>query len=206
MYVSADKIKEALDVFRKHGNVLRTKEVQTLGVHKRTLYKMHHEGLITKLERGVYSLSDGVSLSNPDLAIIASKIPSARICLISALALHNMTNEIPHKIHIALSRSQRNPRLAYPPVQIYRFSGESLTEGVEITSINGVKVQVYNPAKTIADCFKFRNQIGKEIAIEALNRGIRERRVTYKEILHYSRICRVERVIKPYLESVTSEQ
>lgn len=99
-----------------------------------------------------------MSLNNPELAIIAGKLPSARICLISALALHDMTNEIPHKIQIALSRSQRNPQLVYPPVQVYRFSGESLTEGVEGTSINGVKIQVYNPAKTIADCFKFRNQ------------------------------------------------
>ena len=109
--------------------------------------------------------------------------------------------EIPHKGHIAIARTQRNPRIDYPPIEVYRFTDESLTEGVEKHEVDGQTIQVYNPAKTIADCFKFRNKIGNEIAIEALRRGLDEKNVDVKEILKYAKICRVENIIKPYLEA-----
>jgi len=204
MYVSDEKIEEAINVFKQQNGVLRMSEALDKGVYRRTLYHMLEQGYITKLERGVYKLKDKGPLSNPDLAIVATKIPKARVCLVSALDFHDMTTEIPHSVHIALPRTSRDPKLDYPPLSIYRFSGKSLTKGVKEHEIDNIKVQVYSPAKTIADCFKFRNKIGKDIAIEALERGIREGKASYKDILHYAEICRVKTVIKPYLESIAN--
>ena len=204
MYVSDSKVEEAVDLFKEHGGVLRTSEAERAGIHNRTLYHMLEEGYIEKLERGVYKLVGHGPLSNPDLAIVATKIPKARICLVSALDFHDMTTEIPHHVHIALPRTSRDPKLDYPPLSVYRFSGKSLTEGIEKHEVDGVIVHVYSPAKTIADCFKFRNKIGKDIAIEALERGIREGKASYKDVLDYAEICRVKTVIKPYMESIAN--
>lgn len=206
MYVSESKINTAISIFKKHGGVLRTSETEKEGIHNRTLYHMLEEGYITKLERGLYKLVEKGSLSNPDLAVVATKIPKARVCLVSALDFHDMTTEIPHSVHIALPRTSRDPKLDYPPLAVYRFSGKSLTQGVKEHEVDGIKVQIYNPAKTIADCFKFRNKIGKDIAIEALERGIREGKASYKDVLHYAEVCRVKTVIKPYLEVIASRE
>jgi predicted transcriptional regulator of viral defense system len=204
MYTSKAKIRRAVDLFKKKGGILRTSEVLSAGVHPRTLYKLRDEGYITQLDRGVYKLSNDKPLSNPDLAIVAVRIPSAKICLLSALDFHGMTKEIPHKVHIAIARTQRDPKMDHPPIEVYRFSDKSLTEGVEKHEIDGQTIQVFNPAKTIADCFKFRNKIGKDIAIEALQQGLELEKASIKEILKFAKICRVESVIKPYLEAYTN--
>jgi len=200
MYTSKEKIRNALDLFKDQGGILRTSEALSADIHPRTLYKLRDEGYITKLDRGLYKLTDDPPLSNPDIAIVAARVPNAKICLLSALDFHEMTKEIPHKVHIAIARTQRDPKIDYPPIEIYRFTDESFTEGVEKHEIDGQTIQVYNPAKTITDCFKFRNKIGIEIAIEALRRGLDEKNVEVKEILKYAKICRVENIIKPYLE------
>src|SRR6056297_61579 len=201
MYTSKEKIRKALNLFKDQGGILRTSEVLSAGIHPRTLYKLRDEGYIIKLDRGVYKLNDHASLSNPDIAIVSARVPNAKICLISALDFHEMTKEISHKVHIAIARTQRDPRIDYPPIEVYRFTDESLTEGVEKHEIDGQTIQVYNPAKTIADCFKFRNKIGKEVALEALQTGLEQKNIEVKEILKYAKICRVENVIKPYLEA-----
>jgi predicted transcriptional regulator of viral defense system len=205
MSVSRQKIDTAIDIFKRNKGMLRTSEALNKNIHSRTLYKMLDEGIITKLERGVFKLADEATLANPDLVVVAAKIPKAKLCLISALDFHNMTTEIPHKIHIAIPRSSRNPRLKYPPVKVYRFSGQSLTAGIEKHKIDGIEIQVYNPAKTIADCFKFRNKIGLNAAIEGLKRGIEEDKANYADILHYAEICRVKKVIEPYLRIMAHE-
>jgi len=202
MYVSKEKIDNAINVFQRHGGILRTSEALDAGIYRRTLYHMEEEGLLTKLERGVYKLSDTDMLANPDLTIVAKKVPKARICLISALDFHGITTEIPHEVHIALPRTSRDPKLDHPPLQVYRFSGDSLTKGIEKHKVDGVEVQVYNPAKTIADCFKFRNKIGLDIAMEALEQGIKQGKASYSDILKYAEICRVKSVIKPYMEAI----
>ncbi len=181
---------------------MRTAEALDTGISPRTLYYMRDEGYLTQLERGVYQLQDKEPLSNPDLVIVARKIPDAVVCLISALDLHNITDDIPHKVHIALPRTSRNPTLDYPPVNVYRFSDKTLKGGVETKEFDGISVKVFNPAKTIADCFKFRNQIGLDVAIEALKRGINEGKASYNDIVKYAKLCKVERVIKPYLEAI----
>ncbi len=202
MYVSNQKIEEAIRVFEDHQGIMRTSEALEAGIYRRTLYHMRDHGYLEQLGRGVYKLKEKEPLSNPDLVIVVRKIPDAVICLISALDIHDMTDEIPHKVHIALSRTSRTPVMDYPPVNVYRYSDETLKAGVEIKKIDGISVNVFNPAKTIADCFKFRNQIGLDVAIEALKRGINEGKATYGAIVKYAKLCKVERVIKPYLETV----
>ena len=201
MYTSKEKIRKALSVFKDRGGILRTSEVLSAGINSRTLYKLRDEGYITKLDRGLYQLSDDPPLSNPDFSIVAARVPNAKICLLSALDFHEMTKEIPHKVHIAIARTKRDPKIDYPPIEVYRFTDESFTEGVEKHEIDGQTVQVYNPAKTIADCFKFRNKIGKEIALEALKSGLEQKNIGVKEILKYAKICRVENIMKLYLEA-----
>lgn len=202
MNVSDSKIEEAVQVFKVHKGIMRTSEILKEGVHRRTLYHMRDTGIVQQLDRGVYQLAENEPVSNPDLVIVAKKIPKARICLISALEIHNMTDEIPHKVHIALPHSAWEPKMGYPPVKVYRFSNATLTAGVQIQNIDGVEIKVYEPEKTIADCFKFRNQIGLDTAIEALKRGISGKKATYKDIIHYARLCKVERVMQPYLEAL----
>lgn len=202
MYISKLKIEEAVKLFQEHDGVMRTSEVLDAGVHRRTLYHMRDEGMVTAIQRGVYQLTESEPLSNPDLVIVAKKIPEARVCLISALSIHEMTDEIPHKVHIALPRSSWKPKLDYPPLKVYRFSEETIDSGLQIQTIDGVEVKVFNPAKTIADCFKFRNQIGLDVAIEALKRGINEGKATYGDIVKYARFCRVKNVIRPYIEVI----
>ncbi len=200
MYVSEEKIEEALRVFKNHHGIMRTSEVLNAGIHERVLYHMYKEGYLEKLQRGVYQLSDQKPLGNPDLVIVASKIPNGVLCLLSALDFHDMTDQIPHQVHIALSRTSRNPVLDYPPLKVYRFSKKTLHNGVETHLVDGISVNIFSPAKTIADCFKFRNQIGIDVAIEALKKGINEEKATYKDILKYAEICKVQNIIKPYLQ------
>jgi len=182
---------------------MRTKQVLKEGIHRRTLYEMRDSGDLIQLQRGVYQLEQDGFSGNPDLVVIAKKIPKARICLISALAIHELTDEIPHVVHLALPTSSWEPTLDYPPIKVYRFSEKTYQVGIRTLNQDGVEIQVYSPAKTVADCFKFRNQIGLSVAVEALKRTLAEKKATVKEILEYARLCRVEKVIKPYLEAFT---
>ncbi|MCC5925602.1 MAG: type IV toxin-antitoxin system AbiEi family antitoxin domain-containing protein [Bacteroidetes bacterium] len=193
--------KQALDYFRTRGGMLRTSEILSAGIHPRTLYKLRDEGELIQIERGVFKLNDFLPLSSPDFAIIAARIPNATICLTSALDFHEMTKEIPHKIHIAIARTQRDPKIDYPPIQVFRFANKSLIEGIERHIVDGLTIQVYNPAKTIADCFKFRNKIGIDIALEALRTGFEKKNIEIKKLLYYAKICRVESIMKPYIET-----
>ena len=120
------------------------------------------------VSRGVYRLADGSPLGNPDMVTVAMRVPGGVICLISALAFHELTTQIPHEVHLALPRGTEEPRLDHPPIKTYRFTDEAFTEGVEIHEIDGVKVRIYSPEKTLADCFKFRNKVGLDTALEAI--------------------------------------
>jgi len=202
MYISKPKIEEAVKLFQENDGVMRTSELLDAGIHRRTLYHMRDEGMVKAIQRGVYQLTESEPLSNPDLVIVAKKIPEARICLISALSIHEMTDEIPHKVHIALPRSSWQPELDYPPLKVYRFSETTINSGLQTRTIDGIEIKIFNPAKTIADCFKFRNQIGLDVAIEALKRGINEGKATYVNIFKYSEMCRVKNVIQPYIDAI----
>jgi len=133
---------------------------------------------------------------------VASRVPQSVICLLSALRFHGLTTQAPFEIWIAVDRRAWRPRIDYPPIRVLRFSGRALTEGIETHTIGGVKVHVYSPAKTVADCFKYRNKFGLDVALEALRDVWRAKRATIDELLRCARICRVEGVMRPYLESL----
>ncbi|MCY2924181.1 MAG: type IV toxin-antitoxin system AbiEi family antitoxin domain-containing protein [Planctomycetota bacterium] len=198
----ARAIEKARRVFQTHGGILRTREAMAAGIHPRTLYGMRETGTIEAVARGVFRLADLPPLSEPDLVAAAIRVPRGVVCLISALAFHEMTTQVPHEIHLALPRTARNPEMAYPPLRIYRFAGVAFEAGIETHKVDAVALRVYSPEKTLADCFKYRNKIGLDVAVEALRFYRRRPKASIKQVLHYAAICRVERVIRPYLEAV----
>lgn len=192
----------AVVVFKKHGGILRTAQALRAGIHPTTLYAMRDDGTLEIISRGVYRLADSEPLGNPDLVTVATRIPLGVVCLISALSFHELTTQIPHEVHVALPSGAEEPRLDHPPMRTYRFSGEAFTEGIETHEFDSVNVRIYNPEKTLADCFKFRNRIGLDTAVEAV-RFYRDRRpVRIDKLMRYAAICRVKKVIRPYLEAI----
>ena len=192
----------ALAVFKKAGGVLRTFQALERGVHPRTLYGLRDRGLLERVSRGVYRLAELEPLGDPDLVRVASRVPKAVICLVSALHFHGLTAEIPHEVQIALPRGTKEPRVRQPPVRVFWFADAAYGAGVNTRTVDGVRVRIYGSAKTIADCFKFRNKIGLEVALEALRAGIEEQRFRPAELMKFARICRVQRTIRPYLEAL----
>ncbi|MCX5973480.1 MAG: type IV toxin-antitoxin system AbiEi family antitoxin domain-containing protein [Coprothermobacterota bacterium] len=191
---------KAVTVFKKHGGILRTTQAIRAGIHPTTLYAMRDSGALEVVSRGVFHLADSPSLGNPDLVTVATRVPDGVICLISALAFHELTTQIPHEVHVALPRGAEEPRLDHPPIKTYRFTGEAYTEGVETHELDGVIVRFYNPEKTLADCFKFRNKVGLDTAVEAVRFYCERKRIKVDDLMRYAAICRVKNTIRPYLE------
>lgn len=195
--------RQAKAVFRHHRGVLRTSQALRLGIHPRTLYRLRDSGRLVAVTRGVYRLADLPEPSHPDLLVVARRVPQAVICLISALSFHGLTTQVPHEIQIALPRRTRYPRLDHPPLRVFLMTGAAYTGGIETHSIEGIPLRIYGPAKTVVDCFKFRNKIGIDVAVEALRLARERKHVTPRALLQYARLCRVERVMRPYLEALT---
>ena len=197
----ASPTEQARKLFRASGGTLRTSEAIAAGIHPRTLYAMRAAGELESLSRGLYRLATLPPLSEPDLATVAKRIPHGVVCLISALAFHKLTTQIPHQVHLALPRTARDPMLKFPPLSIFRFSLSAFKAGIETHVIDGVPVRIYGPEKTLADCFKFRNRIGLDVALEALRAYRSRRQPRLQEVLQYARLCRVDKVVRPYLEA-----
>jgi predicted transcriptional regulator of viral defense system len=197
-----ERFKAAERVFRNHGGIMRTSEAIRAGVHPRTLYGMRDAGVIERLGRGLYRLTDLPALGNPDLVAVALKAPGAVICLISALSYHELTTQIPHEVHLAIPRRMEPPRINHPPIRLFVFSGPAFVEGVETQRIDDVPVLMYGPEKTLADCFKYRNKIGLDVALEALKLYRERRRLKVDDIMRFARVCRVEKIIRSYLEAM----
>jgi predicted transcriptional regulator of viral defense system len=192
----------AVAVFKTHGGLLRTAPALREGIHPSTLYAMRDSNMLERVSRGVYRLADSSPLGNPDLVTVATRISGGVICLISALAFHELTTQIPHEVHVALPRGAEEPRLDHPPIRTYRFTGKSFTTGVENHKLDNVSVPIYSPEKTLADCFKFRNKIGLDTVLEAV-RFYRERKnVKVDDLMRCAEICRVDKIIRPYLEAI----
>lgn len=172
------------------------------GIHRKMLYAMFDAGIIEKLHRGLYRLTYLPALGNPDLVSVSIKVPTGVICMISSLAFHEITTQIPHEVYIALKRGAEPPRLEHPPVRIFWFSGEAFTEGIETFKVDGVQLRIYSPEKTVVDCFKYRNKVGMDTAVEALKLYIKRKHIKVNELMRYAKICRVEKVIRPYLEAL----
>lgn len=197
-------IQTAIQTFRQHGGVMRTSHALLQGIHPAALYRLVQNGQLTRLARGLYRLSSAREFSNPDLAVVAAKAPDAVVCLISALAFHGITTQIPRAVHLAVPRGRyAGLRLRTPPVKIYRFDVPTFNQGIEVHRIDGVPVRIYAVARTIVDCFKYRNKLGLDVAIEALRFARDRKRISNREILHFARLLRQDRVMAPYLESVT---
>lgn len=194
--------RKAETLFKKHGGMLRASRAIALGVHPRVLYELRDAGRLQQVTRGLYRLSDLPELGNPDLAAVASRVPQGVICLISALAFHEITTQIPHQVDVAVPRGTKQPRLDFPPIRLFRFSSPMYRAGVAVHKVDGVEVRVYGAAKTVADCFRFRNRIGIDVAVEALRLLHARKKAPMRELLEYARLCRVERVMKPYLEAL----
>ena len=189
-------------VFRRSGGMLRTSQALDRGIHPRTLYAMRDGGILERIDRGLYRLADLPPLSDPDLVAVANKVPKGVICLISALSFHDITTQIPHAVWIAVSRGTEPPRLDFPPIQLHWFSGEAFTAGVETHRVDNTPIQVYSAEKTLADCFKYRNKIGMDTVLEALTLYRDQRKPRPKKLIEYARVCRVEKVMRPYLEAI----
>jgi predicted transcriptional regulator of viral defense system len=193
---------KAKKVFRDRGGMLKTREALSAGIHPRTLYEMHQAGILEQLTRGLYRLADLPPLGNPDLVSVSLKIPNGVICLISALAYHEITTQVPHEIYMALERGTEPPRLDHPPLRVFWFSGQAFTAGIETHKIDGVPVRIYSPEKTIADCFKYRNKIGLDTAIEALKLYREKKHFKPGNLTQSAQVCRVEKVMRPYIEAL----
>lgn len=195
-------VKKAIAVFRQHGGVLRTAEAIRQGIHPRTIYEMRDSGLIETISRGLYRLSSLPPLSAPDLASVSLQVPGGVICLISALAFHDITTQVPHEVYMALRHGSTRPKIEHPPVRLFWLSGKAFSEGIETRMIDDIQVRVYSPEKTIADCFKYRNKIGLDVAVEALKLYLQRKKKDINKVVYYSRICRVGKVILPYIEAI----
>jgi predicted transcriptional regulator of viral defense system len=193
---------EAVALFRKYGGTLRTSEALRLGISPRTLYALRDAGVLEPLARGLFRLAGLPPLSNPDLVIVAHKIPQGVVCLVSALAFYELTTQIPDAVDLALESGSTRPRLAFPPTRIFWFSGPAWSQGVEQQELDGTPIRIYGPEKSVADAFKFRRRLGIDLAIEALKAYRQRPGFGVDKLLHYARICRVEQVISPYLEAL----
>jgi len=193
---------EAIALFREHGGTLRTSEVLHLGISPRTLYALRDAGILEPLARGIFRLADLPPLSNPDLVIVAHKIPQGVVCLVSALAFYELTTQIPHAVDLALENGSTRPRLTFPPIRVFWFSGAAWSQGVEQHELDGTPVRIYGPEKSVADAFKFRRRLGIDLAIEALKAYRMRSDFNVDKLLLYARICRVQQVISPYLEAL----
>ena len=196
-----EKTKRLLKLARESG-IVSSSEVRSQGIHHENLRKLCKEGKLMRVGRGLYSLPDADVTLHHGLAQALKAIPKGVICLLSALRFHEIGTEAPHEVWVAIDRRAARPRAKYPRMRIVRFSDKSLTEGIDEHNIEGVLVRIYNPAKTVADCFKYRNKIGLDVALEALREAIRERRCTTDELWRYAKICRVAEVMRPYMEAI----
>lgn len=198
----SNAIKAGVALFKEHPAGLHSAEALRRGLQARTLYAMRDAGILEQLARGVYRLAKAPPLSNPDLVTVSLKIPKGVVCLVSALSFHGITTQVPHAVHVALPFGAERPRLKHPPTRFSWFKEPAYGAGAETHKVDGASVRVYSPEKTVADCFKFRNKIGLDVALEALKLCLEKKRSKPDELLKYARICRVERVMRPYLEAL----
>lgn len=194
---TAEKV---LNLARRMG-VLRVRDLTSRGIHPEYLRRLCQKGLLTRTGRGLYVAADADISVHHGLAQAAKRVPHGVICLLSALQFHELGTQSPFQVWMALDRRAARPRIDYPPLHIVRFSGPALTEGVEDHAIEGVQARIYGAAKTVADCFKYRNKIGLDVALEALRDCREQKKCSNDDLWRYAKICRVSNVMRPYLEA-----
>ncbi len=192
---------EDLQQALKERGILRVGELVPMGFPKSYLSELEKRGKAIRQARGVYMDPEADIPPHYNLALACQKVPGGVVCLLSALAYHDIGTQNPHEVWMAIDGKAKQPKIDYPPLRTVRFSGSARNEGVEKTD-DPFPIRVYSAAKTVADCFKYRNKFGLDVAVEALREGWRLRRFKINELDHYARICRVEKVITPYLEAI----
>ena len=192
----------ALKAFRDKGGTLRTRDLIAHGVHTDALYALRDSGRVVELGRGLYRVADAGEAEHPDLAVVAARAPSAAVCLISALSYHGITTQIPSTVHLAVPRGNYHGIKLSIPVTVYRFDPKTFDEGLESHSVGGLPVRIYSAARSVVDCFKFRNKLGLEVALEALRLARQRKRVQNRELLRYARLLRVEKPMTPFLQAI----
>ena len=199
--MSSTKIIQVVNLARRQG-LLRPRDLKAKGIARQYLVLAMRQGLVERLGRGLYRMPGVITSEHQSLAQVCKKTPARVVCLLSALRFHDLTTQNPFEVWLAIGQKASVPRMDTVALRIIRFSGAALTQGVETHKIHGVPVRVYGIAKTIADCFKCRNKIGLNVAIEALRDCVQQRKTSVDELVRYARICRVERVMSPYLEAM----
>jgi predicted transcriptional regulator of viral defense system len=194
--------KELIQFLKKTGGMASFSQINEAGFNKALIKACLASNDIEKLDRGLYILSKGMSPANLDFVAVSIKAPKGIICLISALSFHQATDEIPSSIDVAIPRGTHENKINFPPVKYYRFAHDAWDAGIENYKMDGHTVKIYSLAKTIADCFKFRNRIGINVAREALKIAITEKKAKPTEIYKYAKICRVDKIVKPILEAM----
>jgi len=195
-----DRKQKIIELARQMG-LIRPRDVEAAGIHREYLLRLYRNGDLTRVGRGLYALADAQTSESLSLAEVAKRAPSAVICLISALEFHNLTTQIAHNVWIAIENKKWEPTFQYPPLEIVRLTGRAFSFGIEEHEVDRVPVKIYSPAKTVADCFKFRNKVGLDIALEALRETWRTRKVTMDDLWEAAKVCRVANVMRPYLEA-----
>jgi predicted transcriptional regulator of viral defense system len=196
------KISEKVLELAKARKIIRVRDLMEKGIHPEYLRRLCERGILKRISRGVYIPADSEISQNIGLAQIAKRIPHGVVCLLSSLQFHDIGTQSPSEVWVAIDRKSAKPQIDYPPVRIVRFSGKALSEGIERHQIEGVEVKFFNKAKTIADCFKYRNKIGLDVALEALKDCRQHKLCTNDQIWEYAKICRVANIMQPYLEAM----
>jgi predicted transcriptional regulator of viral defense system len=195
------KMQQVLELAHDVG-VIRAKDAQAKGIHPDYLKRLEQQGLLIRSARGIYTSTLAEITASHSLVEAVKRVPHGVICLLSALSFYELTTQAPFEVWLAIPQKARAPKEDILPLRIVYMSGKALLSGIEEHEIEGVRVPVYSPAKTVVDCFKFRHKIGLDVALEALRESLKEKRCTIDEIWHYAKICRMQNVMRPYLESL----
>jgi predicted transcriptional regulator of viral defense system len=182
--------------------IIRAKDLDAVGICRNYLYKMHGDGLLEKITAGLYALPNAHATENATLIEVAKKVPNSVVCLISALIYHDLTTQLSSDIWITVPKSSWKPKIKYPPLNLTYVSEPAYSYGIQEYIINGVPVKIYNPAKTVTDCFKFRSKVGLDVAIEALRNAWHSRKATANELTEAAKVNRVLKIIMPYMEAI----
>lgn len=198
-----DTTAERLIDLAKSRGLIRSRDLAPLGIPRVSLARAVRSGQLERIGRGLYGLPGREVSAHGSLAEVARRVPKGVVCLLSALRFHGLSTQAPFEVWLAIENKALAPKLDYPPLRIVRFSGVAFTEGVEEHVVDGVTVRVTGVAKTVADCFKYRNKIGLDVALEGLREAWHGKRMTGDDIWRYAKVCRVANVMRPYLDSLT---
>jgi predicted transcriptional regulator of viral defense system len=186
----------------RHAGIVRPRDVEALGIPREYLLRLHRSGRLARIGRGLYVLPDSQVNPAASLAEVSKRVPGGVVCLMSALQYYGITTHVSPHVWIAIENRKWEPTSTYPSLRIVRMTGEAFRFGVEEHQVDQVTVRVYSPAKTVADCFKFRSKVGLDVAFEALRETLGGRSADIDELVEAARVCRVARVMRPYLEAM----